>query len=124
MKTKTVYCSACDRDVSVVITDDPSQDGHANLHDSELVCLEIGHECTGNLCPVGATPPTVMAARLVRNGLLSAMESGIMVRCAACGTVAAHMIVDRVYMTCTECGATSEREEGRGKGEEGGGVRG
>ena len=109
MQTKTVFCSACDRDVPIVITDEPSQDGHANLHDSELVCLEIGHECTGNLCPVGATPPTVMAARLVRNGLLAAMEEGIMTRCEACGVVAAHMIIDRTYMTCTECGATSER---------------
>jgi hypothetical protein len=95
--------------VSVVITDDPSHEGHANLHDSEVVCLEIGHECTGNLCPVGATPPTVMAARLVRNGLLQAMEAGVVIRCAACGVVAPHMMVDGAYMTCTECGATSER---------------
>jgi hypothetical protein len=109
MKTQTVYCSACDREVRVVLTDEPSQDGHANLHESELVCLEIGHECTGNLCPVGATPPTVMAARLVRNGLLAAMEPGIVTKCAACGAVAPHMIVDHTYMTCTECGATAER---------------
>ena len=112
MQKRTVYCSACERDVSIVITDEPSHDGQANLHDSEVVCLEIGHECTGNLCPVGATPPTVMAARLVRNGLLEALETGIMTRCAACGSVAAHMIVDRTYMTCTECGATSRREGG------------
>jgi DNA-directed RNA polymerase subunit RPC12/RpoP len=113
METKTVYCSACDRDVSIVITDDPSHDGHANLHDAEVVCLEIGHECTGNLCPVGAAPPTVMAARLVRNGLLAAMEPGIVTRCASCGANAPHMIVDRTYMTCSECGATAERPVAR-----------
>lgn len=112
MKTQTAYCSACDREVKIVITDEPSHDGHANLHDSEVVCLEIGHECTGNLCPVGAMPPTVMAARLVRNGLVAALEQGIVVRCEACGVVAAHMIIDRTYMTCTECGATSERPVG------------
>ena len=109
MQAKTVYCSACDRDVNIVITDEPSQDGHANLHDSEVVCLEIGHKCTGNLCPVGATPPTVMAARLVRNGLLAAIDSGITTRCASCGVVAVHMIVDGTYQICTECGSTSKR---------------
>jgi hypothetical protein len=109
MQAKTVYCSACDRDVDIVITDEPSQDGHANLHDSEVVCLEIGHKCTGSLCPVGATPPIVMAARLVRNGLLAAIEAGITTRCAACGVVAVHMIIDDTYAICTECGITSKR---------------
>jgi hypothetical protein len=66
MKTLTAFCSACDRDVRLVITDEPSQDGHANLVDSEVVCLEIGASCTGSLCPIGAVSPAVMAARLAR----------------------------------------------------------
>jgi len=35
-----------------LVTDQPSQDGHANLHDSEIVCLEIGEACTGHLLAV------------------------------------------------------------------------
>ena len=59
---------------NIVVTDQPSQDGQANVHDSEIVCLEIGDTCTGSLCPIGATSPTVMAARLVRNGLQTIVQ--------------------------------------------------
>ena len=52
MQPQLAYCSACDKDVQIVVTDQPSQDGHANLHDSEIVCLEIGEACTGHLLAV------------------------------------------------------------------------
>ncbi len=109
MKTHKVFCSACDRDVNVVITDEPSQDGHANLHDAEVVCLEIGERCTGNLCPIGAAPPTVMAARLVHNGLQTAMHPLIPLTCEKCDGVTTHVLIDGHFATCTECHATSER---------------
>lgn len=49
MDVTTAYCSACDQDVRVVRapgSDDP--------HD--LVCLEYGERCTGELCPLFARP--------------------------------------------------------------------
>ena len=108
MKTQNTYCSACDRDVKVVITDGPSHDGHANLHDAEVVCLEIGDHCTGNLCPIGATPPAVMAARLVTNGLQSAEYPVALSKCDGCGRVTSHVVIDSRFSTCTECGATRQ----------------
>jgi hypothetical protein len=68
MKMQLAYCSACDREVRIAFTDMPTFEGQANLPDPEVICLEIGHACTGSLCPVAAQPPAVMAARLVRNG--------------------------------------------------------
>ena len=106
MKNQSAYCSACDRDVQIVITDEPSQDGHANLHDSEIVCLEIGHQCTGNLCPVGATAPVVMAARLVRNGLQSKLHPIVTMDCSTCGVPRSFVVLDEFKATCSECGTT------------------
>jgi hypothetical protein len=111
MRPQIAYCSACDKDVHIVITDEPSHDGHANLHDSEVVCLEIGESCTGNLCPIGATSPTVMAARLVRNGLQTIMQPVIQARCAGCGSVTSHIVAEQRHATCAECGTTSARSQ-------------
>ena len=107
MKTQTAFCSACDKDVQIVITDEPSQDGHANLHESEVVCLEIGHHCTGGLCPIGATSPTIMAARLVRNGLQTTLQPMTTLSCAGCGRETRHLVVGRRQATCLECGTIS-----------------
>ena len=110
MKTQTAFCSACDRDVRVVITEDPIHDGQANVHDAEIVCLEIGERCTGNMCPVGATSPTVMAARLVRNGLQTLMHPLVSLTCTRCDHVTTHVVIERKFATCAECGATTKRE--------------
>jgi len=109
METRIAYCSACDQDVHIVVTDEPSQDGHANLHDSEIVCLEIGHKCTGHLCPVGATSPVVMAARLVRNGLQSRLHPVVTLDCPTCGVPASFVVLDPLKVSCSECGTTLDR---------------
>lgn len=109
MKQQIAYCSACDKHVTIVVTDEPSQDGHANLHDAEVVCLEIGEACTGNLCPIGAVSPNVMAARLVRNGLQTLVHPIIKARCATCDHVTEQFLVSRTQATCGECGTNSPR---------------
>jgi hypothetical protein len=96
MKSQIAFCSACDRDVRIVITQQPSQDGHANLHDSEAVCLEIGETCTGALCPVGAAPPSVM-------------QPVVDAECRICEMVTPHLLVGPTQATCATCGVTSER---------------
>jgi len=110
MNTQIAYCSACDRDVRIVVTDEPSQDGHANVHESEIVCLEIGHDCTGALCPIGATAPVVMAARLVRNGLQTIFQPMFSAHCPGCERTTLHVMIEPTHATCTECGTTSLRE--------------
>ena len=52
MATKTIYCSACDREVLVRLTDDGQLDG--------AVCMDIGASCTGTLCPICAVPPAAI----------------------------------------------------------------
>ena len=109
MKPQFAYCSACDKDVRIVITDEPSQDGHANLHDTEVVCLEIGETCTGALCPIGAASPTVMAARLVRNELGPVVQPIVELGCDGCERPTPHFLVGRDRATCSVCGVTISR---------------
>jgi hypothetical protein len=114
MKSESAYCSACDKDVRIVITDEPSHDGHANLHDAEVVCLEIGESCTGSLCPIGAAPPAVMAARLVRNDMKTIVQPVVWATCAACERVTPHFAVGKHDATCAECGVTVARSGAAG----------
>lgn len=109
MQSRTVFCSACDQDVNIMVTDEPSQDGHANLHDAEVVCLEIGHHCTGALCPVGATSPTVMAARLVRTGLQTKLHPVVKRPCVDCGDARDFIVIDKTRAVCSVCGGVMEQ---------------
>lgn len=111
MKTINAYCSACDHDVRLVLTDEPLQDDPSPIHDCEVVCLEIGEQCSGALCPLGAVPPVVMAARLVRNGLQTEMQPIVKAHCPACDDSTDFVIVSREYCICSQCGRTSKRDE-------------
>jgi len=53
------YCSACDRQVEVV-----------KKSADEIVCLEVGHTCTGALCPITDMTPEEMRDALdhIRTG--------------------------------------------------------
>ena len=86
------------------------QDGHANLHDSEIVCLEIGETCTGSLCPIGAAPPAVMAARLVRNELKTVVQPAVSAMCPSCEKMTDHFLVGTNDATCAVCGVTTHRD--------------
>jgi hypothetical protein len=110
MKTINAYCSACDQDVRLVLTDEAVQDDPSPIHDREVVCLEIGEHCSGALCPVGAVPPIVMAARLVRNGLQTEMQPIVKAHCAACDETTDVVVVSREYCICSVCGTTSKRD--------------
>ncbi|MEX1187019.1 MAG: hypothetical protein WEA80_10560 [Gemmatimonadaceae bacterium] len=110
MKTVNAYCSACDQEVRLVLTDEPIADDPSPIHDREVVCLEIGEHCTGAMCPIGAVPPVVMAARLVRNGLQTTMQPIMTAMCPACDGRADFVIVSREYCICSVCGTTSRRE--------------
>jgi len=62
MRTQKAYCSACDRQVEVVVPEDlpegtlPSPKDPANC-----ICLEFGESCTGSLCPLFDIPTGQMA---------------------------------------------------------------
>lgn len=109
MKTTMAYCSACDRDVMIALGDEPVFDGQANLPDPEVVCLEIGHTCTGSMCPIGAQPPAVMAVRLVRSGLKPVVQPIVAAQCDACDAVTPFAVISDELATCTVCGHSADR---------------
>ena len=110
MKTVDAYCSACDQQVRLVLTDEPVQDDPSPIHDAEVVCLEIGERCSGALCPVGAVPPIVMAARLVRNGLQTQMQPIVKGDCCNCDETTDFVVVSGEYCICSQCGTTARRD--------------
>lgn len=109
MKFQLAYCSACDHDVRIALSDPSQFDGQANLPDPEIVCLEMGERCSGALCPVGAQPPTVMAARLIRSGLKPIVQPVVAALCESCQQLTQYAVIDATYATCTQCGRTLER---------------
>ena len=110
MKTQTAYCSACDRDVQILVTDAPLQDAQAPVADAEIVCLEVGERCTGNLCPVGAVSPTAMMVRRVRSGVRTVLQPIVTAECESCERVTDHFVVSSEYATCADCGCTVARD--------------
>ena len=106
MREITMYCSARDQDVRVVVTDDPVHDAQATVVDSELICLEIGDHCTGNLCPVCAMPADAVDARLAKSGLRPEIRRKVSGHCDGCDRITELLISSGGYVTCTECGTT------------------
>ncbi len=57
MKTHKAYCSACDRQVEVVVPGDLPEGTLPSAHDpAACICLEYGETCTGSLCPLFEIP--------------------------------------------------------------------
>jgi hypothetical protein len=105
MKSQRLFCGACDRPVRVLITEEPATEGQAPASDAELVCLEIGAQCTGNLCPLGAAEPGAMVRRIVRNGIpLDTLET-VMAQCPACFNQAEMILYGDGRAGCSACGA-------------------
>ena len=110
MKAKTMFCSACDRDVRVVLTAEPTAEGQAPLPDTEFICLEIGDRCTGALCPVFSLPPAAMKVKLARGGYDTSNLRHVSLHCDGCDRVTDLVVLSREYCYCTECGATNRYE--------------
>lgn len=107
MKNAQLFCSACDRQVKVMISEAPLHEGQATLHDEEVVCLEIGDKCTGALCPLGAVEPNAMVARIVRNGLPTDGLRTVRAVCPSCGVEAEIALYGRGRASCTVCGTSA-----------------
>lgn len=57
MKSHTAFCSACDRQVKVLV-----RAGYEPDDPESLVCLAYGEECTGAMCPLFTVPTEIMRA--------------------------------------------------------------
>jgi len=107
MENFKIFCSACDRNVQVLITPEVNAEGQAVLHDSEVVCLDIGSQCTGNMCPLGAAEPSAMVARLVRNGIPLETFATVKAKCPACENEVEMVLYGEGRAACSICGSAA-----------------
>jgi hypothetical protein len=107
VKNLQLYCGACDREVRVLITPTLNDDGQAVLHDSEVVCLDIGSNCTGNMCPLGAAEPNAMVSRIIRNGIPLDTLSTVKARCPACDNDVEMVLYGEGRAACSVCGTAA-----------------
>ncbi|HYD52343.1 MAG TPA: hypothetical protein VEA99_06940 [Gemmatimonadaceae bacterium] len=105
MRELTMYCSARDQDVRVVLTDELANDGQAPVVDGEVLCLEIGDKCTGSMCPICAMSPEAVDARLVHHGLKPEVHRKIHGHCINCEVDSELIMSSGGYVTCSVCGA-------------------
>ena len=56
------YCSGCDRKVRVVVNPRAAKEGREATA-ADLICLEHGDTCTGDLCPLFDVPSAEMKER-------------------------------------------------------------
>jgi hypothetical protein len=105
MKNQQLFCSACDRPVQVLITEAPAAEGHASLYDAEVICLEIGGHCTGNMCPLGAAEPGAMVRRIVRNGVPLSTLQTVKAHCPSCDSDAEMILYGDSRAGCSICGS-------------------
>ncbi len=105
MKSQQIYCGACDRQVRVMITDNPTEESQAPVHDMEVVCLEIGDKCTGQMCPIGAAAPDAMLGRIIRNGLPTDGLRTVVAVCPSCGLQGDMVLYGEGHAACTACGS-------------------
>ncbi len=63
MAVRMVYCSACDRNVALMV--EPENEV-ARRSNTDCVCLDYGEKCTGEMCPILAIPPEQVRANLAR----------------------------------------------------------
>ena len=107
MQALNAYCSARDQYVRLVLTDEPAQYGRSPIHDGEDVCLDIGEQCVGTLCPIGAAAPNVMVSRIMRNGLPLEDKHTVRSLCPSCGFESEMVLYGEGRAACTSCGTSA-----------------
>ncbi|MDT8435799.1 MAG: hypothetical protein RRA92_03490 [Gemmatimonadota bacterium] len=60
MEKHFAYCSACDRQVEVIVKPGGRRNPDTGEAEDEIVCLEFGETCTGAMCPMCDLPTDAM----------------------------------------------------------------
>ncbi|HEX6135725.1 MAG TPA: hypothetical protein VFZ24_17255 [Longimicrobiales bacterium] len=107
METHLAYCSACDQDVRVAITDAPVYADQAPLAEPQVVCLDFASRCSGAICPMFGLPRILMGVRLAQSGLRPEAFTTVSAPCPACDTVVDLQLIDNEYAFCPNCGSRS-----------------
>jgi hypothetical protein len=105
MITQTAFCSACDQDVRVVITDPPVYAEQAPIGGGEVVCLDFGARCTGSMCPMFGLPRMLMGVRLAQSGLRPDAFKTVSAPCQDCGINVELQLIDGSWALCPACGS-------------------
>lgn len=108
MQSQIAYCSACDQDVHVVVTDAPTHEGQAPLADAQVVCLDFGARCTGSMCPMFGLPRMLMGVRLAQSGLRPEAFETVSAPCPACNTPVDLQLIDDQHVYCPSCNSRSK----------------
>ena len=64
MDKHLAYCSACDRQVEIVVKPGARTNPATGELEDEVVCLEMGESCTGSMCPMCDVPTVEMKRSL------------------------------------------------------------
>jgi hypothetical protein len=107
-ETRKTYCTHCQKEVLVAISAAAPRGGQANLQDhDEVVCLDFGDKCDGEICPLSRFRPVVMGVRLARSGLREEWTT-VRAQCEGCGQVTDLKVLDREHAFCVLCGTTNK----------------
>ena len=66
MDKHLAFCSACDRQVEVVVNQGARSNPVSGEKEDEIICLEMGESCTGSMCPMCDVPTDEMKENLDR----------------------------------------------------------
>ncbi len=106
-EVKKTYCTHCQKEVDVTLSQAAPRSGQANLQESdEVVCLDFGDRCDGEVCPLSNFRPVVMGVRLARSGLREDWTT-VRAQCEGCGQVSDLNILDKEHAFCPLCGTTN-----------------
>jgi hypothetical protein len=68
MDRHRAYCSACDRQVEVIVKPGARVNPETGEREAEIVCLEYGASCTGAMCPLCEVPTEEMKRSFEKHG--------------------------------------------------------
>jgi hypothetical protein len=106
-ETKTTHCVHCDKEVQVAMSPGSPRSGHANLQETdELVCLDFGDKCDGEICPLSNYRPVVMGVRLAKSGFREDWTT-VRAQCEGCQMVTDLKVLDPEHAYCELCGTTN-----------------
>lgn len=104
---RKTYCTHCQKEVEVTVSRRAARGGQANLQDhDEVVCLDFGDKCDGEVCPLSKFRPVVMGVRLAKSGLREEWTT-IRAQCEGCLRVTDLKVLDREHAFCMLCGTTN-----------------
>ncbi len=105
MELQTTHCAQCDKTVHVALTAVVRYATHANVPDGgQLVCLDVGEDCAGMMCPLSGSSTLLMAVRLAQSGVVPDEDwPHVQLVCDRCGREVGREVLDGGHAFCPLC---------------------